>query len=365
MSDYYQTLGVSRDASQEEIKKAFHRLAHKHHPHKGGDEKKFKEINEAYQVLSDKEKRAQYDRFGRVFEGGEGAAGFDSGAFWENMPFGDGMRSDEFDFGNFDLGEMFGDLFGFGQAFRKKDINRGQNIELEIEITLKDAFEGVRKNVVLQKLIICPRCQGTGGEPGTKVKECFSCRGTGEVQQIKKTILGSFTRSVVCPECKGEGKLPETFCNVCKGEGRIKGEEEIALFIPPGVDTGQLIKISGKGGAGRRGRKSGDLFVRVFVQPHRLFKRKGDDLYVNLPISLTQAALGGEIEVFLLSGGKLALKVPSGVPSGKVFRISSKGLPHFSGSGKGDMYVELTVNIPKRLTKKQKDLLEQLKKEGI
>lgn len=360
--DYYQILGISRSASQDEIKKAFRKLAHKYHPDKGGDEKKFKEINEAYQVLSSKEKRTQYDRFGRVFEGmpGGGEPGF--GFQWPGGNFGE---SGEFDFGDLDLGEMFEEVFGFGIPRKRKDLKRGRDIEINIEIPLEITLKGKEKVISLQKLISCSRCRGSGAEPNTPVKECFSCRGKGEVQQIKRTFFGSFTRFVTCPECGGEGQRPQTLCNVCKGEGRIKGVEDIKIFIPAGVDTNQVIKIEGKGEAGRRGGKTGDLYVRIFVKPHPIFKRKGDDLYISLPISFSQAALGAEIEALTLERTKILLKVPSGIESGKILRISGKGIPHFSGYGKGNLYVELVVKTPKRLSKKQKELLEKLKEEGI
>lgn len=357
--DYYQILGISRSASQDEIKKAYRKLAHRYHPDKGGDEKKFKEINEAYQTLSDKKKKEQYDMFGRVFEGGVGAEpGFDFNWAWgrpgENL---------EFDFG--DLGEIVEEMFGFGVPRRRKDLKRGKDIEIDIEISLEDTLQGKEKEISLYKMIFCSRCQGKGAEPGTAVNECFSCRGTGQVQQIKKTFFGSFTKSTICPECDGEGFRPEKPCNVCKGEGRTKGEERIKIFIPAGIDTNQVIKVAGKGEAGKGGGKPGDLYIRIFVKAHPTFKRKGDDLYIRLPISFSQAALSDEIEVPILGGKKILLKVPTGTESGKILRISNKGTPHFSGYGKGNMYIELIIKTPKRLTKKQKELLEKMKKEGI
>lgn len=365
MKDYYQILGVPRSASQEEIKKAFHRLAHKYHPHKGGDEKKFKEINEAYQVLSDEKKRREYDQFGRVFEGGfEGQPGWDFG-FGRGFDF-ESMRGKfEDDFEPLDLGEIFEEIFGFGTPWRKKDLKRGKDIEIDIEIPLEAVLRGQEKEISLYKMVICSRCQGKGGEPGTPIKECFSCRGTGEVQQIKKTIFGSFTRFTVCPECGGEGERPEKPCNVCRGEGRIKGEEKIKIHIPAGVDSNQVIKIEGQGEAGRRKGKPGDLYIRIFVKPHPIFRRKGDDLYLSLPISFSQAALGEEIEVPTLEGRKILLKIPAGTESGKILRISGRGIPHFSRYGRGNLYVELVVKTPKKLTKKQKELLERLKAEGL
>lgn len=366
--DYYQILGVNKNASPDEIKKAYYKLAHKYHPDKGGDEKKFKEINEAYQVLSNKEKRTQYDRFGRVFEGAPGfgtapeGAGFDFQWAWgrPDMDFEEIFRTD---FG--DLGEMMEEMFGFGEPRRRKDLKKGRDIEIDIEIPLEDTLKGREKEVTLYKYITCSRCQGNGAEPGTKIKECFSCRGSGEVQQIKKTFFGSFTRYTICPECGGEGAHPEKPCNVCRGEGRIKSDEEIKIWIPAGVDTNQVIKVEGRGEAGKKGGKSGDLYARVFVKKHPIFERKGDDLYIEAPISFPQAALGDEIEISTLEGAKLLLRVPSGTESGKILRISDKGIPHFSGYGKGNLYVELIVKTPKKLTKKQKELLEKLKEEGI
>ena len=359
MKDYYKILGVPRDASQEEIKKAYRRLAHKYHPDKGGDEKKFKEINEAYQVLGNPQKRAQYDKFGQTFEGGKGGgAGFDFGSFWRDF-------GEDFGFDTVDFGDIFEDFFGFSKRTSKREINRGRDIEIEIKIDLKDTLHPLRKRITLEKFIVCPRCKGTGAEPGTKLKECFSCRGTGEVQQMKRTLFGTFTRYVRCPECGGEGRIPEHPCNVCRGEGRIRGEEEIEIFVPAGVDTGQTIKISGKGEAGRRGGKPGDLYVRVFVRPHQLFKRKGDDLYIEIPISFSQAALGDEVEIPTPERKKILLKVPQGTQSGKVLRISNKGIPHFSGLGRGNLYVKLIVKTPKSLNEEQRKLLERLRKEGL
>lgn len=356
MKDYYQILGVPRDATQDDIKKAYYKLAHKFHPDKGGDENKFKELNEAYQILSNKDKRAQYDKFGRVFEGGE--PGFDFQWAWGRPDIG-------FDFGFEDLGEMFEEMFGFGAPRRKKDLKKGRNIEIEFEIPLEDTLAGKENEFELYKYISCSRCGGTGAEPGTKISECFSCRGTGYVQQIKKTFFGAFTKWAVCPECRGEGYRPEKPCNVCQGEGRVKGEENVKIWIPAGVDSNQVVKIEGKGDSGRRGGKSGDLYVRIFVKPNQIFERKGDDLYVLFPISFTQAALGEEVEVQTLEGKKFLLNIPSGTESGRIFRISGKGIPHFQGLGRGNLYVELFVKTPKKLTKTQKELLERLKAEGI
>lgn len=365
MRDYYTILGVPRNASEEEIKKAYRKLAHKYHPDKGGDAEKFKEVNEAYQVLSNKEKRAQYDRYGRVFEGGAGS-GFDQGFSWGWGVDPETMREkfgEDFDVG--DLGDIFEDFFsGFGGRSRRER-KRGTDIVVDLEIPLEAVLRGHEKKISLYKFIVCSRCAGSGGEPGTKVQECFSCRGTGEVHRIQKTFFGSFTTSAVCPECEGEGTKPEKLCNVCRGEGRVKSEETIKIFIPAGVDTNQEIKVVGKGDAGRKGGKAGDLYVRIVLKKHPVFERRGDDLHITQSISFSQAVLGGEIELPTLDGKSIFLKIPEGTESGKIFRIAGKGVPHFSGYGRGDLYVKLLIKTPKKLTKKQKELVEELRKEGL
>ncbi|TSC93827.1 MAG: hypothetical protein CEN87_727 [Parcubacteria group bacterium Licking1014_1] len=327
--DYYQVLGLSRNATDEDIKKSFHKLAHKYHPDKGGDEKKFKEINEAYQVLSDKNKRAQYDQFGRVFEQGSpgGDPGFDFNWVWQNRGK---EKESEFEFG--DLGDIFEEFLGFGGNRRtsKKDPKKGRDIQVDIEIPLERVLKETVEKIFLAKTIVCQRCQGSGAEPQSKIKECFSCRGTGQVQQIKKTFFGSYTTIAVCPECQGEGAKPEKSCNVCKGEGRIKGQEQIDIFIPAGIDTNQVIKVEGKGEAGKKGGKTGNLYARLLIKKHPVFERRGDDLYSEVPISFSQAVLGDEIEIETLNKTKLILTVPSGTESGKVLRISEKGIPQFS-----------------------------------
>ena len=362
--NYYEILGVSKTASQEDIKKAFHKLAHKYHPDKGGDEKKFKEVNEAYQVLSDKQKRAQYDNYGRVFDGSEFSA--EGGPWsWGSRP--QSEEGIEFDFG--DIGEIFEEFFGGGMGGTrqrsKKDIRKGKDIQIDIEIPLERTLKESVEKINLKKYVVCQRCNGNGAEPGTKVKECFSCRGTGNVQQVKKTIFGSYTTIVTCPECRGEGIIPENPCNVCKGEGRITQQEEIEFRVPAGIDSNQVIRVEGKGDAGRKAGKAGNLFARIIIKKHPTFNRRGDDLFMQKEINFSQAALGDEIEIKTLEGTNILLQVPQGTESGKILRISGKGIPHFGVFGRGNMYVELIVKTPKKLTKEQKKLLEQLKKEGL
>lgn len=366
--DYYKILGVPKTSSQDEIKKAYYKLAHQFHPDKkGGDEEKFKEINEAYQVLSDKEKRAQYDRFGNNFnfnnarQGGAGFGGFNgANVNWEDI------------MGNFgdleDIFEMFGSGFGGGfnaAQTRAADLKKGSDIEVQIELPLESILKEQEKEISLLKNVQCSRCDGNGAEPNTKVKECFSCRGTGRVQQMRKTVFGTFTQFAVCPECKGEGSKPETPCNVCHGEGRLKKEDSFVIKIPAGVDNEQVIKVKRKGDAGRRGGEPGDLYIRIFVKKHPLFERKGDDLYLNQTIPFTAAVLGAQAKIPTLEGEKLVLKVSAGTISGDVLKVSKRGIPHFSGLGRGNLYVQLNVDTPQKLTKKQKELLEELKKEGL
>ncbi len=357
--DYYEILGVTKSASQDEIKKAFHKLAHKYHPDKGGDEKKFKEINEAYQVLSNAEKRQQYDQYGRTFDQNGGAGAGDFNWAWQNQ---------NVNFDPEDLGDIFENFFSFGGGGRRanrKDIKKGKDIQVDIEIGLEETLQPINRKITLNKLITCTRCIGKGAEPGTKVSECFSCRGAGQVQQVKRTILGSYTTFATCPECKGEGTKPEKPCNVCHGEGRTKGSEEITVTIPAGIDNNQAIEVEGKGEAGKKNGKAGNLYVRVYVKQHPVFGRKGDDIYMSREIAYSQAMLGDEIEIPTLEGKPLLLKVPQATESGKILRVSEKGIPHFGGYGRGNMYVELNIQVPKKLSKEQRKLLEDLKKQGL
>lgn len=367
MKDYYKVLGVSENASQEEIKKAFYRLAHKYHPDKGGSAEKFKEINEAYQVLGNKEKRAQYDaakKAGFDFEGSPFRGSGQGSPFGSGFDFGKGFE----DFG--DLGDIFEEFFGgspfggspFSSARQKK--KKGRDIVVEVEMTLEEVFTGVQKEISLSKYIVCPLCNGSGAEPGTKMETCPSCRGTGEVHQVHQTFLGSFTKSATCPQCNGDGKIPEKKCQKCRGEGRIKDIETISFFIPAGVQNQEVIRINGKGEAGARGEKSGDLLVKIRVKDHPYFQRRGDDIYYNLDVSFSQAALGDKVDVPTL-GGEVELKIPPGTQQGKLLRLKGMGIPHLNSRGKGDMYVKINIKTPTRLTKKQKELIEKLREEGI
>lgn len=373
MKNYYEILGISRDASQEEIKKVYRKLAHQHHPDKGGDEKKFKEINGAYQVLGNPQKRAQYDQFGQAFsayggptggwEGGpgfgfEGAPGFD----FRGFNFGDFDKNFQ-GFGSFS--DIFEDFFGFerGGKSRKRQ-KRGNDIAIDLEIILEEAFRGIDREIDLQKMVVCSRCQGSGGEPGTKMSECPTCQGRGEVYETRRSFFGTFSKVSVCPQCGGEGKKPEKNCGECKGEGRIRKIDKISLHIPAGINDGEVIKLENKGEAGGAGSRPGDLYIKVHIKKHRQFKRKGDDIYCELPITFSQAALGDTLTVPTLEGG-VSLKIPSGSEFGETIILKGKGMPHFYGSGRGDQMVVLKVATPKKLTKRQKEIFEELKKEGI
>ncbi len=367
MEDYYKVLGVSSNATKEEIKKAYRKLAHQYHPDKGGDPKTFQKINEAYQVLSNEDKRAQYDRYGTTFEGaqqggGAGFGGFDFGSFWEQA----GQEGGGFDYEN--LGDIFEEFFGsgFARTKAKKQPRRGADIQVDIEMDLEETLQSREKTFSIYKLVKCSRCNGNGAEPGTKIKECSTCRGMGQVQQIKRTVFGTMTHYANCPSCKGEGNSPEKPCNVCKGEGRIKQEQEIKVVIPAGVDSGQMLQFRGQGNAGKKNGPPGDLYVRVFVKPHSAFQRRGDDLYTTAPMAFSQIVLGDKVKVPGLGKEKpVYLKVPAGTQPGKIFRISDKGIPKFSGYGRGNLYVKITIATPKRLTRRQKELLKKLKEEGI
>jgi molecular chaperone DnaJ len=357
MKDYYQILGVNQNASSDEIRKAYHKLAHKYHPDKkGGDEAKFKEINEAYQVLSSKEKKGQYDQYGRVFEqnqsgpsGFQGFSGFDGG----------------FDFDMGDLSDIFEQAFGYSSYGRAKDSRKGKSIELDLEISLEETLEAKKKEFLIKKFVVCSRCQGDGAEPGTAKNQCFSCRGTGKVQEIRRTVFGSYTKTATCPECNGEGQKPEKPCNVCSGEGRVKKEEKIEIVVPAGVDNNQIMKVVGKGNAGKKGGQPGDLYVRMILKKHPVFQREGDDVSMNLLISFSEAVLGGEKKIETLDKKNITIKIPSGTESGKVLRISGKGIPHFSSFGRGDLYIKLVIKTPRSLTNQQKELLKELKKQGL
>ncbi|MGI6637097.1 MAG: molecular chaperone DnaJ [Minisyncoccales bacterium] len=358
MKDYYGILGVSKNATKEEIKKAYRKLAHKYHPDKkGGDEDKFKEVNEAYQVLSDDNKKSQYDRFGRV-DDGFSSQGFD---FTQGFDFG----QSGFSFNVEDLGDLFEEAFASRRSRRRRDPRRGNDIEVSIEMNLEDTLKKQSHKFNINKFVKCERCSGEGAEPGTAKNECVSCRGTGVVQEVKKTIFGAFTAEAVCPECEGDGQKPEKPCNVCRGEGRVKKNEEIFVEVPAGVDSNQILKVPGRGDAGKRGGRSGDLYVRILIRKHSFFQRKGDDLFATIFVPYSTAVLGGEVLVKDIEGKKLSVKVPAGTHSGKIVRISGKGITRFSGFGRGNLFLRMEISLPEKLTKKQKEILKSMAGEGL
>ena len=374
MEDYYNVLGVSRDASPEEIKKAFYKLAHKHHPDKGGNAEEFKKINEAYHILSNKEKRAQYDKFGRVFEGSgadfsEGFSGFNWQGGDFDMPFGFSMN-------NVDLNDIISDLFrgATGASSRRTRSQssankKGRNIEVSLEISLEEAAFGSKQDISFKTYLVCEHCQGKGYEPGSKLKECTNCKGEGSIRQARRTIFGEITQIVECPKCKGKGKIPEKPCKVCGGDGRYYGDKKVKVEIPVGIRDGETIRIRQEGEAGMLGGPSGDLYIRIIIKPHAIFERQGDDLYTSLSISFPEAVLGDKKEIQLLNSIEkqtektVLLKIPAGTESGEIFRLRGKGIKHFNSPGQGDLYVKVKIKTPKKVSAKAKELLEELKKE--
>jgi len=368
MKNYYDILEISKGASQEEIKKAYRKLAHQYHPDKGGDEKKFKEINEAYQVLGNPQKKAQYDQFGRTFDGGgaqgfgqegfEGFSGFDFRNF--NKDFGGSQN-----FEGFSFSDIFEDFFGFQSDGRgRKKQKRGNDIAVDLEISLEEAFGGMDKEIELQKMVVCPRCQGNGGEPGTRMVECPTCHGKGEVYEVQRSFLGAFNKISVCPQCGGAGKKPEKNCSECKGEGRIKKIEKISLHIPSGINDGEVIKVEKKGEAGGVGSRPGDLYIKTHVKKHRYFKRKGSDIFYELQLNFSQAVLGDTVKIPTLDG-EVSLRVSAGAESGETVILKGKGMPNVYSGNRGDQIIILKIITPKKLTRRQKELFEELKNEGV
>jgi len=361
--DYYEILNISKNASPDEVKRAYRKLAHEFHPDKGGNAEKFKEANEAYQVLSDPQNRAQYDKFGTTFEQAKAGGGFSGfNGFRDFSSYAEAFSGNnaEFDFG--DLGDIFSQVFGGGRSGRRRQ--RGQDVAVDVEITLEEAAQGVEKEFNLYNGIVCPRCSGSGAEPGSAIKECQRCKGRGQFEETKNAGFFSFSQMRVCPECKGVGEKSEKLCAKCGGDGRVKDYKIISVKIPAGIQDQQVISLRGQGEAGVHGTASGDLYVTVHVKTHKIFKRQGDDLYYDLEISFTQAALGDKI-IALTLFGPVELKIPDGIESGTVVRLSEKGMPRLHGRGHGDMLVRVKIKTPKKLSRSQKNLIEKLKEEGL
>ncbi|MCB9802562.1 molecular chaperone DnaJ [Candidatus Nomurabacteria bacterium] len=358
--DYYKILGVNKSASAEEIKKAFRKLAHEHHPDKNnGDDAKFKEANEAYQVLSDKNKRAQYDQFGSAFSGAGGAQG---NPFGGGNPFGQGFGgfggAQQADF-DFDLGDIFGSFFGGQGGGRSSRSQRGSDLEVNLEISLKDSVFGVTHNISLQRKNQCQPCQGTGAKGGTSFDKCATCDGAG---RVTTTILGQFQTQTTCPECRGKGKSIKEKCGACSGSGFTVEHQDVKVEIPGGIDTGQSIRLSGQGDSGANGAPAGDLYVNIVVRPQSDFERHGFDLLSEVKIPFTIAALGGEIKVNTIDG-QVKLKIPAGTQSNKKFILRNKGVTKLKSRGRGDQIVIVQVDVPTKLSRKQKKLLEELSEE--
>ncbi|MBO8159153.1 molecular chaperone DnaJ [Thermosyntropha sp.] len=359
--DFYEILGVNRDASPEEIKKAYRKMARKYHPDVNKDDpnaaEKFKEINEAYEILSDPQKRAAYDRFGHAaFEQTGNAGAGDFGGFG-----GFGGFDDLGGFGDiFDL--FFGGAAGTGRR-RKTGPQRGADREIRLEISLEDAIFGVEKEFELPRMEKCERCNGTGAEPGSNIKTCPVCNGHGQVRNIQRTPFGHFETVRTCSRCHGEGKIIEKPCSSCRGTGQVRKSRRINVRIPPGVDTGSRLRIQGEGEAGIRGGPPGDLYVNIFIKKHPKFERDGYNLITDEEISFVKAALGGEIEIVLPGGEVYNLHIPEGTQPGDVFTVKGKGVPYLNSQRRGDLNVVINVKIPKRLTKKQRELLEKFYEE--
>jgi molecular chaperone DnaJ len=349
--DYYDILGVKKDASKDEIKKAFHKAAHKHHPDKnGGNDAKFKEVNEAYQILSDDQKRAQYDRFGsdgpQMGGGGTGFGGFDFGGFQQGEGFG------------FDMGDIFGEMFGGGRSARAR---RGNDLQTSINLDFKESIFGVERELRVTKPSTCNTCKGDGAKPGTKLHTCSQCNGKGTVKNIQRTILGSIATTQTCDKCHGSGKIPETKCDHCKGRGVVNEQRTIKVAVPAGIQHGETLRLAGMGEA-IQGGQSGDLYVHIAVTPHKTITRRGTDLLSPLSIKLTDALLGATYAVETLDGME-TIHIPAGTKIGDTITIKGKGIP--SGSRRGHFIIALNIKLPEKLSKKAKEVIEELKKEGI
>lgn len=354
--DYYEVLGISKNASADEIKKAFRKLAVKYHPDKeGGDEAKFKEANEAYEVLKDQQKRQRYDQFGHAGVGGNG--GGTGGNPFEGFQ-GFGGQNVHFDFGDGGLGDLFGQFFGGGGAGNRGPV-RGRDVETSIELTFEQAVFGVEKDIHITLDDTCSHCKGTTAEPGYELRTCEICKGSGQQTKIMNTIFGAIQQQVVCSTCKGRGKVPEKVCSVCRGSGTERTGQTIKLKVPAGVDDGATIRLSGRGEAIANGEK-GDLYVHLRVKPHKKFTREGDIILSEEHVSMVDAALGTEIEVDTVDG-PVTMKVPSGTQSGTDFKLSSHGVPHLRSESRGPHIVSVMVDTPTKLSKKQKELLESFR----
>ena len=369
--DYYEVLGVNKNATDDELKKAYRKLAKKYHPDANPDNKaeaetKFKEVNEAYETLSDPQKRKMYDQFGP-----DGPQGFGGGA---GGPFGgqggyysyNGSGFDGFgDFG--DLGDIFSSIFGGGfggrnSSSRQKGPRKGADLNVRMEITFEQAFSGVEKEIVITRDEECHSCHGTGAKPGTSPIKCPTCHGTGQVTQVQNTILGQMQTSRTCSSCHGTGEIINDPCEACRGKGKIRKQPRIKVKIPAGIDDNQTVVLRGEGEPGERGGQKGDLYITVKIKKHSIYTRKGNNVLCEIPITITQATLGAELEIPMVDGTKEKYKIPDGTQTGTKFTIRNKGFKSINSNSSGDFIFTVVVQTPKRLTKEQRELLEKLAK---
>lgn len=350
--DYYHALGVSKAASKEDIKAAYKKLAKQYHPDinkEANAAEKFKEINEAYSVLSDDTKRANYDRFGSAEQAGfSGFEGFGGGSNFSNFSFDDAF-------------DIFDSFFGgspFGRGKRRK---RGMDLKTEIELTFEEAAFGVEKKIRIERSVKCHDCKGTGAEGG-ETKPCHVCNGSGVAKQVFRTPFGMVSQTSTCRECKGEGQTAKKKCPECGGRGFVKKEKELAVKVPAGVDNGQTLRLEDEGEAGERGADNGDMYIELHVKPHRIFERQGNDIYLEYPITFSQAALGAEVKIPTLDGD-VKMKIPPGTQASTVFRLRGKGIKYVDGHGYGDENIQILVKTPEKLSKRQRELLEEFSKD--
>jgi len=354
--DYYSILGVSRSANRDEIKKAFRKLAHQYHPDRGnGNEDKFKEISEAYSILSDDKRRREYDSYGHVFGGGG------SGNAFGGFDFSQADFSAK-DFQDFDLGDIFSDFFGAARATSRGQTKRGRDISIDLELSFKEAVFGTERKVLLTKYSACKMCTGSGAQLGTSFKTCTACNGKGTIHETKRSILGTFTSVKSCETCHGRGEIPEKNCTTCHGAGVARQEEEIQVIVPPNINDGEMVRMSGAGEAVASG-SSGDLYIKLHIKSDSQFRREGHNILTNLSIKLSDALLGGEYTVPTLDG-TITVKVPVGASPGELLRVRGKGAPTLSGR-RGDLFIELNIKLPQKLSRKAKKLVEELQSEGI
>lgn len=358
--DYYKILGIDKNASKEDIKKAYRKLAHEYHPDKGGNAEKFKEVNEAYSVLGNDEKKAQYDQYGQTFSGGQGGySGFNQGfGGFDFSGFQNASGGQNFEF---DLGDIFGDIFGGGRTQRKKQ-KKGRDIQVDMDLTFSESIFGTEKTILFTKPTSCKECGGTGAKKNTDMVTCSVCNGIGKVVETKRSFFGVFNTEKTCDRCSGLGKIPKEKCQKCGGDGIVREQEEIKVKIPFDVEDGESIRLSGAGEA-IKGGINGDLYIRLHVKNKTVFEREGKNLFTILTIKLSEAILGAKYNLETLDG-QIELKIPEEIAFGETLRIKGKGIPMDSGK-RGDLLVKINIKIPTRLSRDAKKAIEELKKEGI